>query len=54
MNDKIYEKLNTTLTVAGKGFACQCGCNVFAKLKLKDDKIERYECNSCKEKYKAV
>jgi len=36
MNEQVMPK------VAGKGFRCSCGCNVFTKYE-----IGRYRCNSC-------
>jgi DNA-directed RNA polymerase subunit RPC12/RpoP len=37
------------LSVAGKGFRCACGCNVFHK--PDDQDLCRYKCNSCGEEF---
>lgn len=38
------------LTVEGKDFFCECGCNVFHKPNIDDLSI--YGCNGCNRKYK--
>jgi len=38
---------STMLRVAGKRFACTCGCNVFTKLDDDDEIATMYRCNAC-------
>lgn len=45
--DKHNENPNILLTVNGKKFRCQCGCNVFHH--IDDDAV--FICNSCDSEY---
>ena len=47
--DKHNENPNILVTVEGKNFRCQCGCNVFHH--LDDDDI--FICNSCNSEYES-
>lgn len=40
------------LTVGEKEFSCKCGCNCFHK--PDNTKLNIYECNSCKTRYKSL
>ena len=52
--DEVYVNRSNILKISGESFTCQCGCNVFSKLVISDDGIQRYECNSCNEIYKTT
>lgn len=47
-NEEVIED-NTMLTVSGNKFWCDCGCNVFSKIKTDENIV--YECHSCKKRY---
>lgn len=49
--EKTETNKDWTLTIGGKYFYCDCGCNVFKK-NLYDE--TKYICNSCKAQYNTV
>lgn len=40
---------STMIRVQGKAFTCECGCNVFIIIRVKEP--SQYKCNACGEIY---
>lgn len=47
-NSVVERPAPIVVKIAGKGFRCHCGCNVFHHPKKRP---EVYECNACNEWY---